>query len=108
MHNARLLMQVFQCNSNLCDDVARKVFTKVREANNLVEKLATRAELKNDIVVLSGFGEVDKLHDVGMIELAHDLDFLENICSLFEHDVSRCSSYAECDDEEGKECRTRL
>jgi hypothetical protein len=31
----------------------RKIFAKVRETDNLMEELATRAELENDVVVLS-------------------------------------------------------
>jgi len=49
-----------------------------------VEKLATRTELKDDIIVLPRFGKVDELDNVGMIKLAHDLNLLENIRSLQE------------------------
>jgi hypothetical protein len=47
-----------------------------------VEKLATRTKLENDVVILAGFGKVDQFHDVGVVQIAHDLDFLEDVCSL--------------------------
>jgi len=49
-----------------------------------MEKLATRTELKDDVVVLPRLGKVDKLDNVGMIKLAHDLYLLEDVRSLQE------------------------
>jgi hypothetical protein len=47
-----------------------------------MEELATGAKLENDVVVLSGFGEVDKTDDVGVIQLPHDLNLFEDVGSL--------------------------
>lgn len=47
-----------------------------------MEKLATRAELKDDVVVLTSLREFDKLDDVGMVKLTHDLDLFEDVGAL--------------------------
>jgi len=49
-----------------------------------VEELTTRAELKDDVVVLAGLGELDKLDNVRVVELTHDLNFLEDVGTLLE------------------------
>jgi hypothetical protein len=49
-----------------------------------VEELAARAKLKDDVVILTRFGEVYELDNVRMVKLAHDLDFLENVGTLRE------------------------
>lgn len=82
MDNTGLFMQIFQCFGNLDDDVPRKILTEVCEANNLMEQFATRAQLEDDVIVLSGLGEVDEFYDVGVIQLAHDLHLLEDVGSL--------------------------
>ena len=82
MDNAGLLMQVLQCLCNLCDDVPREVLAKVCETNDLVEELAAGAQLKDDVVVLVRLCELDELDNVGVVELAHNLDFLQDVCPL--------------------------
>lgn len=49
-----------------------------------MEELASRAELKDDIVVLARLGKIDKSDDVGVIQLAHDLHLFEDVGSLRE------------------------
>ena len=56
-----------------------------------MEELASRAQLENDVVVLSGLGEVDELDDVWVVELSHNLHFLEDVRSLHAHYVSNQS-----------------
>ena len=68
-----------------------QILTEIRQANNLVKELATRAEFQNDVIILSGFGEVDELHDVGMIDLPHYLHLFQDVCSLFRTDQSACA-----------------
>lgn len=82
MHHASDLVQVLQSPGNLDDDVPRKVLAEVREPDDLVEQLAAGCQLKDDVVVLFRFGKVDEVDDVGVLELAHDLDFFQNVCSL--------------------------
>ena len=53
MHNTSLLMQILQSLGHLQDDMPRQIFAEVGETNDLVEELATRAELEDDVVVLS-------------------------------------------------------
>lgn len=60
----------------------RKVFAEVCESDNLMEEFTTRAELKDDVVVLSRLREVDELDDIGMVDLSHDLDFFQDIRAL--------------------------
>jgi hypothetical protein len=76
-------VQVLQCLGDLDDGVSRKILGKVGQADDLVEQLATGTQLEDDVVVLLGFGEVDEFDNVGVVELAHDLDFLEDIGSLW-------------------------
>jgi len=47
-----------------------------------VEELASRAKLQDDVVVLASFNEFDELDNIWVVELSHDLDFLENIRAL--------------------------
>jgi len=47
-----------------------------------VEELTTRAELKDNVVVLTSLRELDKLDDVGVIKLTHDLDLFEDVGAL--------------------------
>lgn len=47
-----------------------------------MEQLATRAQLEYDVIVLARLGEINELDDVGMVKLAHDLYFFEDVRSL--------------------------
>jgi len=47
-----------------------------------VEQFAARAQLEDDEVVLLRFAELNELHNVGMVKVAHDLNFFENVGSL--------------------------
>ena len=47
-----------------------------------MEKFSTRAQFQHDVVVLLRLAELNKLDDVRVIEVSHDLDFLEDVCSL--------------------------
>ena len=68
-----------------------------------MEELASRAQLENDVVVLSGLGEVDELDDVWVVELSHNCHFLEDVRSLHAHYVSNQSQ-----SDIGKETKPRL
>lgn len=54
-----------------------------------MEQLTARAELENDVVELRGFRKVDESDHVGMVQLAHNLDFFQYIGSLYKSRVSR-------------------
>jgi hypothetical protein len=82
MHDTSILVQVFQRLGDLHDDMSRQVLAKVGQANDLVKQFATGTELQDDVVVLAGFGEVDELDDIGVIELTHDLHLFEDVGSL--------------------------
>ncbi len=82
MHNTGFLMQVLQRSRNLNDDVPREILAEIGKTNDLVEELTTRAKLKDDIVVLSGFGKIYELDNILVVDLSHYLDLLENICPL--------------------------
>jgi hypothetical protein len=47
-----------------------------------MEQLATWCQLENDEVVLLRLLEVDKLDDIRVVELPHDLHFLQDIRPL--------------------------
>lgn len=82
MNNPGCLMEVLNGFGDLFNDVSAEVLTEVGQSHDLVEELASGAELQDDIVILSGFGEIDQLDDIRVVEVAHNLDFLENICTL--------------------------
>lgn len=82
MNNAGCLMQIFNGLCNLNNHVSAQIFAKVCQSHDLVEQLSTRAEFENDVVVLSRFGKVHQLDDVWVVEVAHNLDFLEDVHSL--------------------------
>lgn len=82
MHHAFVLVQVFHGFRNLRNDVSTEILAEVGQPDDLMEELAARAKLQDNVVVLTGFGEVDEFDDIGMVELSHDLDFLEDVCSL--------------------------
>jgi len=47
--------------------MAAQLLTEVSQSNNLVEQLSSRAELEDYVIVLAGFGKIDKLDDIRMI-----------------------------------------
>lgn len=53
-----------------------------------MEELASRTEFQHDKVVLSGFGKVNEIHHVGVVQLPHNLHFLQDIGSLDRHKTS--------------------
>ena len=59
-----------------------KIFAEICKTNDLVEELASGAELEDDVVVLTGFGEFHELDDIGVIEYPHDLNFFEDVGTL--------------------------
>ena len=82
MNHTSLLVQILQCFCDLRDDVAGQVFAEVRQTHDLVEKLATGAELENNEVILSGFREVDQLYNIGVVQLSHDLHLFQDVGAL--------------------------
>lgn len=82
VNDAHFLVQVFKSLGYLDNHVSRKVFAEVCEAHNLMEQFATRRKLKYDVVILSGFGKIDQFNDIRVIELAHNLYFFQDVCSL--------------------------
>ena len=82
MHNAFIFMHILHCLGDLEDNVSTKVLTEVCQANDLVEKLTARAKLQDDVIILTGLGEVNQLDDIGMIQLSHNLNLLKDVCSL--------------------------
>ena len=47
-----------------------------------MKQLASRAQLEDYVIILPRFREVDETDNVGMVQLTHDLNFFEDICSL--------------------------
>jgi hypothetical protein len=82
MDDSGFLMQVFQCFCNLENYMTRKIFAEVCKANNLMEQFSARTEFENDKVVLARLVEINQLDDVGVIQLSHNLNFLQDIRSL--------------------------
>lgn len=62
--------------------MSTEIFTEIRQANDLVEQLATRTQLEDDEVMLAGFGKVDEANNIGMIQLSHDLNLFQDVGSL--------------------------
>jgi hypothetical protein len=84
MHNTSFLMQVFQRFGNLNNDVSRKVLAEVCKAYNLVEELTTWAQLQDDVVILLRLAKLHELHNIGVVQISHDLHFFEDVRSLRE------------------------
>lgn len=82
MNDAPLLMQVLQRLCNLCDDVPRQFLTEVCETDDLVKQFAAGRQFEDYVVVLARLGEVDEFDDVGVVDLAHDLNLLEDVRPL--------------------------
>ena len=76
-------MKVFNGVGDLSNDVTAQIFAEIGQSHDLMEKLAPRAEFQNDVVVLARFGEIDQLDDIGVIQVAHNLDLLEDVCALW-------------------------
>lgn len=62
--------------------MSTEVLAEVGQPDNLMEEFAARAELEHNVVILTGFGEVDEFDNIGMVELSHDLYFFEDVRSL--------------------------
>jgi hypothetical protein len=82
MNNAGCFMQVFNGLGHLENHVSTQIFAKVCQSHDLVEQLSARAELENDVVILPRFGKVHQLDDIGVVKIAHNLDFFQDIRSL--------------------------
>lgn len=82
MNNAANFVKILERLGNLNDDVPTQLLTKVCQPHYLMEQFASWAKFQDDVIVLAGFREVDQLHDMGVVNLPHDLNFFENICPL--------------------------
>lgn len=67
VNDTRCLVEIFNRIGDLANDVSAEILAKVCQSNDLMEKLASGAELENNVVVLSRLGEVDQFGDVGVI-----------------------------------------
>jgi hypothetical protein len=78
----------------LNDDVSTEVFAEIGQTHNLVEKFSAWTQLKYDVIILSRLGEIDEADNIWVIQLPHDLNFLEDVGSLRQR-VSAWASGAE-------------
>jgi hypothetical protein len=67
MYNTLLFMQIHQCVRDLDDGMPTQLLTEICQSNDLMEELATGAQLKDDVVVLLRFGKINQLDDIRMI-----------------------------------------
>ena len=107
-------MQIFKRFGYLHDDVPREVFAEVCETYDLVEQFAARAQLQHDKIVLPRLAEINEFDDIGMIQLSHNLNLFEDVCTLVEGHirqpaVGRTSGVEGegRDEEQRKICRAR-
>jgi len=82
MYYASLLVKILERLGHLKDDVPRELLAEVCEPDNLVEELSARRQLQYDVVILLRLGKLDEFDDVGVVQLTHDLDLLEDIGPL--------------------------
>lgn len=75
-------MKVFQGLRNLYYHVTAQILAEVCQPHNLMEQLPSGAKFQDNVIILSRLGKVNQLDNVWVINLAHNLDFLENIGSL--------------------------
>lgn len=83
MHYTGFLVQVLQGIGNLSNDMSGEIFAEVGEADDLMEKLAARAKFKDNIVILSCLLKFDEFDNIRVLNLSHDLDFLQDVRSLW-------------------------
>ena len=48
-----------------------------------MKEFTSRAKLKDDVVVLSGFGEIMEFDDIRMVDLSHYLHLFQDVRSLY-------------------------
>jgi len=77
-------MQIFQSLRDLKDDMTAQILAEICQPDDLMEQLASRGKLQDNVVVLTRFGKVDELYNGWMIDLPHDLHLFENVRSLSE------------------------
>lgn len=83
MNHTRGLVEVLDGLGDLGDDMATEILREIGQTDDLVEQLPTGAEFEDDVIILARLGEVDEFNDVGMVDLSHDLHFLEDIGALW-------------------------
>ncbi len=59
MYNTAFFMQISQCFCNLNDHVPTEVFGEICQTHDLMEQLAPRGKLEDNVIVLPRFGKVD-------------------------------------------------
>jgi hypothetical protein len=59
-----------------------EVLAKITQSHDLREQFPSSAQFENDVAKLVAFEEVDQLNYVGMVDVAHYLDLVENIGAL--------------------------
>jgi hypothetical protein len=79
MNDTLLLVEIFKSLGHLNNDVSGKLLAKICQADNLVKKFTTWGKFQNDVIILPRFGEFDELNNIGVVELAHNLDLLQDI-----------------------------
>ena len=87
-----LFVDIIECLGDLYDHMSAQILAEVCQTNDLVEELSSWTELEYDVVVLVRLGEVDELDDIWMVELAHNLNFFEDIRTLQKNSGQPCSS----------------
>lgn len=75
-------MEVFNGIGNLYNHMLAEVLAKISQSHDLREQFPSRAQFENDVAKLAAFDEVDQLNYVGMVDVAHYLDLVENLGAL--------------------------
>jgi len=91
-------VQVTDRVGDLTNDVSGQVLGEISEFDDLVEKFSSLHHCKSvtdkglvflqltfedQKVELIALGKADELDDIGVIDTSHDLNFLEDVCSLY-------------------------
>jgi hypothetical protein len=75
-------MEVFYRLGDLYDDMTSQILAEVGQTHDLMEQLAAGTQLQDDVVKLRRLGELDEFDNIWVIQLAHYLDFFQDIGAL--------------------------
>jgi hypothetical protein len=75
-------VEVFDGFGNLYNYMLAEVLAEISQSHDLRKQFSSSAQFENDVAKLLAFDEVDQLHYVGMVDVAHYLDLVKNLGAL--------------------------
>lgn len=85
MNDSGFFVEILNRVRDLADDMSAEIFAKVGQSHDLMKQFTPGAKFKDYVIVLGRLREVDQFDDIGVVEVAHNLYFFENIRTLSKH-----------------------